>query len=121
MCIVENITKQQFLELKDNIVYLKNDITEIKDALLGNRYNPNGVMHRVTNLEQDVETLYKKVDNQSDIEMLKNKVRELEKGTKFWVTLANNRWIAIFIFAVLYMFSIKEVRDLVLSLLGIIN
>ena len=59
--------------------------------------------------------------NRNEIEVLKQKVEELEKGTKFWVTLANNRWMAIFIFSVLYMFSIKEIRDLIFNLFGIVQ
>lgn len=118
---MENISKQQFLELKENIADLKNDIAEIKDALLGNRYNPNGVMHRVSVLEEDVDVLYKKADNTAEIELLKTKIAELEKGTKFWVTLSNNRWVAALIFTVLYMFSIKEIRDLVFSLFGLMR
>ena len=118
---MENITKQQFLDLKNDISELNSCMTEIKEALLGNKYNPNGIIQRVTVLEGDVEVLYGKADNRNEIEVLKQKVEELEKGTKFWVTLANNRWMAIFIFSVLYMFSIKEIRDLIFNLFGIVQ
>lgn len=120
MCIVENISKQQFLDLKTNIADLKSDIAEIKDALLGNKYNPNGIMNRVAVLEEDVQILNKKIDNGQEIQLLKEKLDLLEKGTKFWVTISNNRWIAGLIFFAMYMFTIKEFRDLLLKILGIL-
>ena len=64
MCIVENITKQQFVDLQ-------NDISEIKDALCGNKYNPNGIVQTVTSLEEDVDIINKKIDNKNEIEVLK--------------------------------------------------
>ena len=121
MCIVESISKERFLKLEENIVGVKNDVTEIKDALLGNKYNPNGIMSRVSVLEDDVQSLNKKVDNDFEIRLLKEKINVIEKGTRFWVTLSNNKWIAALIFAMMYAFTIKEIRDVLFGLFKIMH
>ena len=40
------------MELSKQIEHLQKDVKEVKDALLGNEYNPNGFAKRVEKLEE---------------------------------------------------------------------
>jgi len=108
-----DITEQDFQELKG-------DISDIKDALLGSKYNPTGIVHRVSSLEEDLENFSKVLDNREAIQSLKDRLFDIERGIKLWMTVVNNKWVVALIVFTLYALSIQELRTALLKIIGII-
>ena len=91
--------------ISDSIIHLKSDIKEILDNVRATNGSIAKASLRINDIERD--------DYNSQINVLREE-------TSFWRNLSNNKWIAILIIVTGYAFTIKEIRDLLFKLFGII-
>jgi len=86
-------------------------ISEINDKVSLTNGSVAKVTERINNVE--------KQDSKNKLEELRLEFEQYKNDTSFWYLIAKNKWIAGLMAFALYAFTIKEFRDLLLSIFKI--
>jgi hypothetical protein len=100
------------VDLHRHLDMIVEKISEVNDKVSITNGSVARISQRINILERQ--------DNKTKLENLRCEFEQYRRDTAFWHIISRNKWVAGLVVFTLYVFSIKELRDILLSIFKII-